>query len=83
MAVEKLQLNDASVQVEKESSAALGLGLRVGFLGLLHLDVFCSRLEQEFGASVLKTAPTVPYTAVMEDGEERPHRFPHEIPFCH
>ena len=71
VAVEKLQLNDASVQVAKESSAALGMGLRVGFLGLLHLDVFCSRLEQEFGASVLKTAPTVPYTAVMDDGAER------------
>ena len=80
VAVEKLSLNDASVQVEKESSAALGMGLRIGFLGLLHLDVFCSRLEQEFGASVLKTAPTVPYTAVMDDGAEvaidSPAKFP-------
>ena len=80
VAVDKLTLNDASVQVEKESSAALGMGLRIGFLGLLHLDVFCSRLEQEFGASVLKTAPTVPYTAVMDDGSEvaidSPAKFP-------
>ena len=79
-AVDKLMLSDASVQVEKESSDALGMGLRVGFLGLLHLDVFCSRLEQEFGASVLKTAPTLRYTAVMDDGSELPILSPSKFP---
>ena len=64
-ALEKLLLNDASVHVEKESSQALGLGYRCGFLGVLHMDVFSSRLEQDFGAPVIITAPTVPYVAVM------------------
>ena len=79
-AVNKLTLNDASVSVQKESSEALGLGLRVGFLGLLHMDVFCTRLEQEFNASVIATQPSVPYIAVMDDGTElhidTPSKFP-------
>ena len=79
-AVNKLTLNDASVSVQKESSEALGLGLRVGFLGLLHMDVFCTRLEQEFNASVIATQPSVPYIAVMDDGSElqidTPAKFP-------
>ena len=79
-AVDKLTLNDASVSVSKESSEALGLGLRVGFLGLLHMDVFCTRLEQEFNASVIATQPSVPYIAVMDDGSElhidTPAKFP-------
>ncbi|HEV2916911.1 MAG TPA: translation elongation factor 4 [Candidatus Babeliales bacterium] len=58
-AIEKLTLNDASVSVEKKSSAALGLGFRCGFLGLLHMDVFKQRLEQEYGLSVIATAPSV------------------------
>lgn len=60
-AIEKLTLNDASVQVEKKSSTALGLGFRCGFLGLLHMDVFVQRLEQEYGLTVIATAPTVVY----------------------
>ena len=57
--IEKLTLNDASVKVEKKTSVALGLGFRCGFLGLLHMDVFKQRLEQEYGLSVIATAPSV------------------------
>ena len=60
-AVEKLLLTDASVTITKETSLALGMGFRCGFLGLLHMDVFNQRLEQEFGQSVINTAPTVTY----------------------
>ena len=60
-AIEKLTLNDASVSFEKKSSTALGLGFRCGFLGLLHMDVFRQRLEQEYGLSVIPTAPSVLY----------------------
>ena len=59
--VERLTLNDASVSVQTEVSAALGPGFRCGFLGLLHADVFHQRLREEFGAEVIATAPTVPY----------------------
>ncbi|XP_015200787.1 translation factor Guf1, mitochondrial isoform X1 [Lepisosteus oculatus] len=64
-AVEKLTLNDSSVTVNRDSSPALGAGWRLGFLGLLHLDVFNQRLEQEYDASVIVTAPTVPYKALL------------------
>ncbi|DBB11063.1 TPA: hypothetical protein ACH3X3_006528 [Trebouxia sp. C0006] len=60
-AVERLTLNDASVSVKRENSAALGAGFRCGFLGLLHMEVFHQRLEQEHGADVITTAPTVPF----------------------
>ena len=60
-AIEKLTLNDASVKVEKKSSQALGLGFRCGFLGLLHMDVFKQRLEQEHNVEVIATAPSVLY----------------------
>ena len=60
-AIEKLTLNDASVKVEKKSSPALGLGFRCGFLGLLHMDVFKQRLEQEYQVTVIATAPSVLY----------------------
>ncbi|KAL7100851.1 hypothetical protein ACP275_08G020800 [Erythranthe tilingii] len=60
-AIERLTCNDASVSVTKESSTALGLGFRCGFLGLLHMDVFHQRLEQEHGVHVISTVPTVPY----------------------
>jgi len=79
-ALEKLLLNDASVTVTKEHSAALGQGFRCGFLGMLHLDVFISRLEQEFGASVITTAPTVPYSAKMLDGTTRMIESPADFP---
>lgn len=60
-AIDKLTLNDASVSVEKKSSPALGLGFRCGFLGLLHMDVFRQRLEQEYDLAVIATAPSVLY----------------------
>ncbi|XP_064490191.1 translation factor GUF1 homolog, mitochondrial-like [Ornithodoros turicata] len=60
-AIERLLLNDPSVQVSLESSPALGQGWRLGFLGLLHMDVFCQRLDQEFNAQVVVTAPSVCY----------------------
>jgi GTP-binding protein LepA len=60
-AIEKLTLNDASVTVEKKSSVALGLGFRCGFLGLLHMEVFKQRLEQEYNVTVIATAPSVLY----------------------
>lgn len=64
--IEKLTLNDASVKVEKKNSVALGLGFRCGFLGLLHMDVFKQRLEQEYGLSVIITAPSVLFKVEME-----------------
>ncbi|XP_075786604.1 translation factor GUF1, mitochondrial isoform X3 [Pelodiscus sinensis] len=64
-AIEKLTLNDSSVTIHRDSSLALGAGWRLGFLGLLHLEVFNQRLEQEYNASVILTAPTVPYKAVL------------------
>ncbi len=82
-AIEKLTLNDPSVHVEKESSAALGLGFRCGFLGLLHMDVFKQRLEQEYNASIIVTSPTVLYKVKLTNGEERlienPSKFPEQV----
>ncbi|XP_054649023.1 translation factor GUF1, mitochondrial isoform X5 [Dunckerocampus dactyliophorus] len=60
-AIDRLTLNDSSVTVQRDSSLALGAGWRLGFLGLLHMEVFNQRLEQEYNASVIVTAPTVPY----------------------
>ncbi|XP_032645792.1 translation factor GUF1, mitochondrial isoform X1 [Chelonoidis abingdonii] len=68
-AIEKLTLNDSSVTVHRDSSLALGAGWRLGFLGLLHLEVFNQRLEQEYNASVILTAPTVPYKAVLSSAK--------------
>ena len=82
-AIEKLTLNDPSVHVEKESSTALGLGFRCGFLGLLHMDVFKERLEQEYGASIIVTSPTVPYRVILTNGDEiivdNPSKFPDTV----
>eukprot|EP01018_Ginkgo_biloba_P024076 Gb_09677 [translate_table: standard] len=69
-AIERLTCNDASVSVAKETSGALGLGFRCGFLGLLHMDVFLQRLEQEYGAQVITTTPTVPYIFEYSDGSK-------------
>ncbi|KAE8672422.1 Translation factor GUF1-like protein [Hibiscus syriacus] len=69
-AIERLTCNDASVSITKESSTALGLGFRCGFLGLLHMDVFHQRLEQEHGAHVISTVPTVPYIFEYSDGSK-------------
>jgi elongation factor 4 len=80
-AIEKLTLNDASVSIEKKTSAALGLGFRCGFLGLLHMDVFKQRLEQEYNMSVIATSPSVLYKIKLQHtGEminiENPAEFP-------
>jgi elongation factor 4 len=80
-AIEKLTLNDASVTVEKKTSPALGLGFRCGFLGLLHMDVFKQRLEQEYKVTVIATAPSVLYKVKLaHTGEminvETPSDFP-------
>jgi elongation factor 4 len=79
-AIEKLTLNDPSVSVEKETSVALGFGFRCGFLGLLHMDVFRQRLEQEYNMSIIATAPTVLYHIDLTDGTsihlENPSQFP-------
>lgn len=80
-AMEKLTLNDASVSFEKKTSAALGLGFRCGFLGLLHMDVFKQRLEQEYGLSLIATAPSVLYKVEFAHGKgvvdiESPADFP-------
>ncbi|XP_071731081.1 translation factor GUF1 homolog, mitochondrial-like [Rutidosis leptorrhynchoides] len=69
-AIERLTCNDASVSVARESSTALGLGFRCGFLGLLHMDVFHQRLEQEYGTHIISTVPTVPYIFEYSDGSK-------------
>ncbi|MCZ9351237.1 translation elongation factor 4 [Streptomyces mutabilis] len=79
-ALDKLQLNDAALVYEPETSAALGFGFRVGFLGLLHLDVIRERLEREFGLDLIATAPNVIYRVVMEDGTEVEVTNPSEFP---
>ncbi|MGQ4514119.1 translation elongation factor 4 [Streptomyces sp. DW26H14] len=79
-ALEKLQLNDAALVYEPETSAALGFGFRVGFLGLLHLDVVRERLEREFGLDLIATAPNVVYRVVMEDRKEHTVTNPSEFP---
>ncbi|PNY09144.1 translation factor GUF1 chloroplastic-like, partial [Trifolium pratense] len=79
-AIEKLTCNDASVSVAKETSTALGLGFRCGFLGLLHMDVFHQRLEQEYGAHIISTVPTVPYIYEYSDGSKLEVQNPAALP---
>ena len=79
-ALDKLLLNDAALTYEPETSAALGFGFRVGFLGLLHLEVIRERLEREFGLDLIATAPNVIYRVDMEDGTEHLVTNPSEFP---
>ncbi|KAG4925587.1 hypothetical protein JHK87_051127 [Glycine soja] len=79
-AIERLTCNDASVSITKETSTALGLGFRCGFLGLLHMDVFHQWLEQEYGAHVISTVPTVPYVFEFHDGSKLEVQNPASLP---
>ncbi|XRQ03470.1 translation elongation factor 4 [Actinomadura welshii] len=79
-ALDKLQLNDAALVYEPETSAALGFGFRCGFLGLLHMEIVRERLEREFDLSLISTSPNVVYRVVMEDGTEHTVTNPSEFP---
>jgi GTP-binding protein LepA len=78
--MQKLQLNDASLTFEPESSAALGFGFRCGFLGMLHMEIIQERLEREFNMTVITTVPNVSYIAYLTKGEVIPVRNPSDLP---
>ena len=82
-ALEKLQLNDASLSFEPESSAALGFGFRCGFLGMLHMEIIQERLEREFDLDLITTLPSVIYEVIKTDGTsvrvDNPHNYPDPV----
>lgn len=79
-ALDKLKLNDSSLTYEPETSVALGFGFRIGFLGLLHMEVIKERLEREFGLDLIATAPTVVYEITQTDGQIIKIQNPSELP---
>ncbi len=79
-ALEKLKLNDSSLSYEPETSVALGFGFRVGFLGMLHMEVVKERLEREFGLDLIATAPSVVYKVYLTDGSMVEVQNPSELP---
>ena len=79
-ALDKLKLNDASLEYELETSNALGFGFRVGFLGLLHMDIIQERIEREFGIDLIATAPSVDYHVFLTDGTMKSIDNPSEMP---
>ncbi|QKF92750.1 translation elongation factor 4 [Campylobacter sp. CCUG 57310] len=79
-ALDKLKLNDSSISYEPETSVALGFGFRVGFLGLLHMEVIKERLEREFDLDLIATAPTVTYEVIQTDGQILEIQNPSQLP---
>jgi GTP-binding protein LepA len=79
-AIEKLQLNDSSIDAEPETSGALGFGFRCGYLGLLHMEIAQERLEREYGLDLIITAPTVVYRVRLTNGEEIEIHRPSDLP---
>ena len=79
-ALDKLKLNDSSITYEPETSKALGFGFRVGFLGMLHMEVVKERLEREFGLELIATAPSVTYKVITTEGKEIEVSNPSELP---
>ena len=82
-AIDKLRLNDAALQFEPETSAALGFGFRCGFLGLLHMEIARERLEREFGLDLILTAPSVDYKITRTNGQEEHIANPADFPAPH
>jgi GTP-binding protein LepA len=78
--LEKLTLNDASLQFEPENSSALGLGFRIGFLGMLHMEIIQERLEREYDLNLITTAPTVVYEVLNTKGEVFEIHNPADLP---